>query len=78
MTSGSLTNYNRDEMNDVNEINANNCRTDNGKTAKSDSFEYNTEIIGRIPDDNNTLKTEVAASVRYLSNFWRALEESLI
>ena len=77
MTSGSLTNYNRDEMNDVNEINANNCRTDNGKTAKSDSFEYNTEIIGSTPDDN-TLKTEVAASLRYLSNFWRSLEESLI
>ena len=77
MTSGSLTNYNRDEMNDVNEINANNCRTDNGKTAKSDSFEYNTEIIGSTPDDD-TLKTEVAASLRYLSNFWRSLEESLI
>ena len=77
MTSGSLTNYNRDEMNDVNEINANNCRTDNGKTAKSDPFEYNTEIIGSTPDDN-TLKTEVAASLRYLSNFWRSLEESLI
>ena len=73
MTSGSLTNYNRDEMNDVNEINANNCRTDNGKKAKSDSFEYNTEIIGSTPDDN-TLKTEVAASLRYLSNFWRSLE----
>ena len=45
---------------------------------KSESFKYNTKIIGRTPDDNNTLEREFAVPLKYLSNFWRFLDLPLI
>ena len=80
MTSGTLWNYYRDEVNDdKNEIdNANSNRINHKKTMPSKSFEYNTRIIWRAPADNNTLDVEVVVSLKYLSNFWRFLHLPLI
>ena len=49
-----------------NEINKN-------KTITSKPFEYKTKIIGRTPDDNNTLDTENVVPLKYQNNFLRVL-----
>ena len=49
---------------------ANNNEINNNKTITSKSCEYKTKIIGRTPDDNNTLGTQVVVLLKYLSNFW--------
>ena len=79
-TSGSLWNYYRGEINDsANENNdANNYRKNNNKTTTNKFFEYKTKIIGRTPNDNNILDTEVVVPSKYLSNFWRSLDLPLI
>ena len=77
MTSGSLWNYYRYEINDdANENNAVNNRINN-KTIRSKSFQYKTKVIGRRPDDNNTLNVEVVVPLKCLSNFCRFLNSSL-
>ena len=53
-------------------INVNNSKT------TSKSFEYKAKVTGRTPDDNNTLDAEVVVPLKYLSNFWRFLNLSLI
>ena len=69
MASGSLCNYDRDELDDdANENNANNYRIDNIKATASRSFEYDTKIIGSIQADNNTLDTEVIVLLKHFSN----------
>ena len=79
MALGSLWNYYGDEINDdVNENNAANNRINNNKAKTSKSFEYKTKLIGTTPDDNNILDAEVVALLKYLSNFWRSLDLSLI
>ena len=79
MTSGSLWNYYRDEINDEeNGNNVNNNGINNDKTITSKSFECKTKIIGRTSNDNNTLDTEVVVPLKYLSNFWRFIDLSLI
>ena len=35
-------------------------------------------MTGKILDDNNRSNTEVVALLKYLSNFWRFLDLSLI
>ena len=78
VTSGSLWNYYRDEINhDENENNAANNRV-NKKTTTTKSFEYNTKLIGSVPNNNNILDTEVDVPLKYLINFWRSLDLSLI
>ena len=57
MTSGSLWNYYRNEVNDNANENANNNRINNNKTIASKSFEYLTKIIGRTSNNDNTLTT---------------------
>ena len=75
MTSRSLWNYYRDEVNeDANENNAVNFRTNNNKTITSKDFKYKTKIIVITPDDNNTLDTEVIVPLKYFNNFWRSLD----
>ena len=71
MASDSLWNYYRDEVNDsTNENNdGNNYRINNSKTITSKYFKYKTKIIENIPDNNNRLNAEVAASLKYLCNF---------
>ena len=54
MTSESLLNYYKDEVNDTaNENNANCFRKNNNKTTTSKSVEYETILIGRTPDNTN-------------------------
>ena len=48
------------------------------KTITVISFEHKTKIIGRTPDDKNTLEREVVAPLKYLRNFWRFLVLPLI
>ena len=50
----------------------------NNRKTTSKSFEYKAKVIGRTPDDNNTLDAEVVVPLKYLSNFWRFLNLSLI
>ena len=79
MTSGSLSNYYRDEMND--DANEKNCcgnyRINNSKTINSKSFAYKTKIIGSTPADNSRLDAAVFL-LKYLCKFWRSLDLPLI
>ena len=60
MTSESLWNYYRAEVNDdANENNAANNRINNNKTIRRKSFEYKTKLIGNMPNNNNILDAEV-------------------
>ena len=73
-----MWNYYIDEINnDANENNAAGIKINNNKTL-SKSFEYKTKLIGSMPNNNNTLVTEVAVPLKYLSNFWRSLDLPLI
>ena len=73
MTSGSLWNYYRDEVNENENDNANNTINKNNKIIISKSFEYKTKLLGSTPN-NNILRAEVAIPLKYLSNFWRSLD----
>ena len=56
MTSGSLWNCYRDEINDdANENNAVNNSINNNKTITSKYFEYKAKLIGSTPNNNNIL-----------------------
>ena len=78
MTSGSLWNYYRDEVNDnTNENDADKYGIGNRKTVTSKSLEYNTKITGSTPA-GNLLDTEVVVPSKSLSNFCRYLYLSLI
>ena len=75
MTSISLWNYYKDETNDdANENNAANNRINNNTTITSKSFEYKTKLIRSTSNYNNTLDTEVAVPLTYVSDFWRSLD----
>ena len=79
MTSGSLWNYYRDEVNDnANENNAENYRINNKKTITSKSFEYKTKLIGSTPNDNNPLNAKVTVPLKYLRDFRRFLDSPSI
>ena len=79
MISGSLWNYYEDKINeDANENNnANNYRINHNKARTSKSFECNAKTKGRMANGSNILDAEVAALLKYLSNFWRYLDLSL-
>ena len=79
MTSGSLKNYYRGEVNDSGNKagNANN-KTNNNQTATCKSFEYKTKIIGSTPNNNNILDAEIVVSLKHVCNFWRSLDLPLI
>ena len=79
MTSGSLWNYYRDEINDdANENNAACIMINNKKTITDKSFEHKTKLIGSTPNNNDILDAEVVVSLKCLSNFWRSLDLPLI
>ena len=63
-TSGSLWQYYKDEPND--------------NLADSKSFKSKIKITGRTPSDDNEKDVEIMVPLKYLSNFRRALEMSLI
>ena len=70
MTSGSLQNYYRDEVNDdANENNDNYYKLDNEKATTTKFIEWRTRIIGSTPAGNNTLDKKVAVPL----NYWETL-----
>ena len=74
ITSESLWNYYRDEVNDsANENNnANNFRINNNKTTRSKSFECKDNLIGSTPDNDSRLDVEVVVPLKNLSNCWES------
>ena len=80
-TIGSLYNYYRDELSD----DADDNNFDNIKVVNSNTFKYKNKIIGNTYNvnagaDGYDVKQEVelAIPLRYLGNFWRALNIPLI
>ena len=63
-TSGSLWQYYRDEP--------------NNNLANSELFKFKVKITGKTPNDDNEKDVEIMVPLKYLSNFWRTLEMSLI
>ena len=58
---GSLWNYYRDEPS-------------NPLSSNSESFKYKTSIVGKTPEDNDSLtEAKVVIPLKHLSNFWRVL-----
>ena len=65
-TTGSLWNYYRDEPSTPLSYN-------------SKSFKYKTSIVGKTPEDNDSLtNAKVVIPLKHLSNFWRSLNIPLI
>lgn len=62
-----MQNYHRYEVNDdTNEINVpNKYSLNNNETATSRSFELKSKVLGRTPDNNNTLHTEVIIPLKF-------------
>ena len=52
--------------------------TDSVSTDNSLSFKYKSNFIGTIPNCGRKNGTKIAVPLKYLSNFWRSLEMSLI
>ena len=84
-TIGSLYNYSRDEL--TNDNNNNNFA--NRNVVNSNAFKYKNKIIGKTynvdaaaagydANKNGTQEVEIAIPLKYLSNFWRALNIPLI
>ena len=63
-TSGSLWQYYEDDPND--------------NITQSESFKSKTKITGKTAAADNTKDVEIIVPLKYLSNFWRALEMPLI
>ena len=63
-TSGSLWKYYQDEPND--------------NITDSESLKSKIKITRKIPNNDNTKDAEIIVPLKYLSNFWRTLEMSLI
>ena len=64
MTSESLRQYYRDDS--------------NGTITESKWFKYKIKITGKTPATGNTKDVKIAVPLKYLSNFWRTVEMSLI
>ena len=72
MTSESLWNFYRDEVNDkANENNDDNYRIYKNRTIASKSFEYKTKLIRSTPNNYNILDAKVVVPLKYLSDFRR-------
>ena len=77
--SETLCDFYRDEIKDSSiENNDDGNKANNNKAITSKFFEYKTKIIGKTPDDNNTLDSKVAVPLKYLSNFLRFFDLPLI
>ena len=51
----------------------------NPVSSNSESFKYKTSIVGKTPQNNDSLtNTKVVISLKHLTNFWRALNIPLI
>ena len=71
-TSGSLRSYYRDEPSSGAEGNINYSIKD------SKSFDYKTSITRKLQNNSRRKNAEIVVPLKYLSNFWRALDISLI
>ena len=63
-TSGSLWQYYRDDPSD--------------NLTDSESFKSKIKMTGKTPEDGNTKDVEILVPLKYIRNFWRTLEMSLI
>ena len=72
-TIGSLYNYYRDELSD----DADDNQFNNIKIVNSNTFKYKNKIIDNTNNQGKT-DTELAIPLKYLGNFWRALNIPLI
>ena len=50
----------------------------NDNIKESESFIYKIKTTGKTPTDGNTKDVKIAVTLKYLNNFWRTLEMSLI
>ena len=51
----------------------------NPLSSNSESFKYKTSIVGKTPEDNDSLtNAKLVTPLKYLSNFWRSLNIPLI
>ena len=50
----------------------------NNNLANSESFKQKVKTTGKTPDNRNTKHVEIILPLKYLSNFWRALEMPLM
>ena len=65
-TTGSLWTYYTDEPS-------------NPLSSNSESFKYQTSIVGKTPQNNDSLTNEkVVIPLKHLSNFWRSIDIPLI
>ena len=79
MTSGSLWNHYREEINDdADENNSARIKINNNKTITSKSFLKKTKLIGSTPKNNNILDAKVVLPLKYVKSFWRSLDLPLI
>ena len=74
-TTGSFWNYYRDEPNSGLGGNTNNV---NYSIKYSKSFDYKTNITGKLEGNNTEKKIEIVVPLKHLSNFWRTLDMPLI
>ena len=74
-TSGRLWQFKRDESPVTNAVNP-----DNVSTTNSTTFKYKSSFFKSLEDDDNGILKDmkIAVPLKYLSNFWRPLEMSLI
>ena len=75
-TAGSFWNYYRDELNEESTGGGNGAIKYSIRNSKS--FEYKTSITGTLEGDNTEKEAEIVVPLKYLSNFWRRLDMSLI
>ena len=68
-TTGSLWNFKRDEI-------INNADVTNDDNAPS--FKYKANLIGNTENNGRKNGVKIAIPLKYLSNFWKSLEMSLI
>ena len=70
MTSGSLWDYYKDEINDdENEIDDNGNEINNRKRTKRKTFKYKTKLIWSTSNNISRLNPEVVIPLKHLSNF---------
>ena len=62
---------------DIPVVDNNNAIVNFAEKNLTDSFNFKAKITGQT-GDNGTKNVEIMAPLRYLSNFWRTLEMSLI
>ena len=73
-TSGSLWQYYKD----IQAVNNNGGIVNFNGANVTDSFSYKSKITGQTNDNGEINNAEIMVSLKYLSNFWRTLEISLI